>query len=224
MPSDDDGGAREREAKLEKYCDLRYQWLMNDETDFDTGERLALRHEILTALAPTSPPSEVSGEEGDFADKLEEYARLHRQVCLHGTVEDVKALGVLEDEILAALAPINPPSEVNEEALRDVIQRVATYACEAVEPDGSPDENYTVPEEISMPHGLMMELVGELQRVENPDIATVLAPKVDQREPTEAFSQGFEAGFFCGQKADPTGPLTQRIIEAATKAWTEGGS
>ena len=47
------------------------------------------------------------------------------------------------------------------------------------------------------------------------------APKVDPPEPTKAFSQGFEAGFFCGQKADPTGPLTQRIVEAATGAWID---
>lgn len=38
---------------------------------------------------------------------------------------------------------------------------------------------------------------------------------------TRAFAQGFEAGFFCGQKSDTTGPLTSRIVEAATKAWVD---
>ena len=47
----------------------------------------------------------------------------------------------------------------------------------------------------------------------------VMMLRAHPREREEAFSKGFEAGFFCGQKADPTGPLTQRTVEAATQAW-----
>ena len=55
------------------------------------------------------------------------------------------------------------------------------------------------------------------------------APRADEGESVRAGArsleislvrEGFEAGFFAGQKADPTGPLTQRMVDAAVRAWS----